>query len=162
MAKVYNIISITAFCLAAAGLTLSIVFWFKFKIPKIMSELSGKAVRKSASVQSGQKRMANSVYKPKSVEVRKGDIEDKTESNSDSIKQNRQTKEFGFFSTDSHETGTKNLRRNIGTVDLNHNREGGTRELQKGGGILSGTADMSRGDFKIIQSIVLIHTDEVI
>lgn len=47
MAQIYNTVSLVAFCLAGVGFLLSLFFWFKFRIPKVISDLSGRTARKS-------------------------------------------------------------------------------------------------------------------
>lgn len=47
MAQIYRIVSIAAFSLAGVSLVLAVIFWVKFRIWKVISDLSGRTARKS-------------------------------------------------------------------------------------------------------------------
>lgn len=47
MSEIYRIISMVAFGISAVCLILSVFFWIKFNIPKIIGDLSGRNARKS-------------------------------------------------------------------------------------------------------------------
>lgn len=47
MSEIYRIISMVAFSISAVCLILSVIFWIKFNIPKILGDLSGRNARKS-------------------------------------------------------------------------------------------------------------------
>ena len=47
MAEILSIISTSSFVLAALFLALAIFFWFKFGIPAIIGDLSGRTAKKS-------------------------------------------------------------------------------------------------------------------
>ncbi len=47
MAQVLSIIAIISFVIAVIAFGLAIFFWFKFKIPSVIGDLSGRTARKS-------------------------------------------------------------------------------------------------------------------
>lgn len=47
MAQVLSIISIISFIVAGLAFLLAVFFWFKFKIPSVIGDLSGRTARKS-------------------------------------------------------------------------------------------------------------------
>lgn len=43
--QIYSTVSTVAFCLSGAGFLFTLFFWFKFRIPEVISELSGRSAR---------------------------------------------------------------------------------------------------------------------
>lgn len=150
MAQIYQSVSIATFTLGAVCLVLAIFFWFKFDIWKIIGDLSGRTAKKSIE----QMRTANEAsgkksYRPTPVAQKRGKL-------TEPIVYDTKEKK-----TEYSESETDALRYSpSGTEVLAE----GTEILDVGRGIPAGmendTSDFE--PFDMIQSIVLIHTEEVI
>lgn len=187
MAQVYNIISIVGFSLAGIFFILAVVFWIRFNIPKIVGDLTGRTARKSISqMRSENERSGKKVYTPQpsagsgsirlknlgdektaSLSVEKGSKSDENEK-TELLEQQAETE----LLTEGMETEL--LGQEMETELLKEAEDttllGGTDELLENDnetGLLDeGTILLNEEgnvrDFRIIQSIVYIHTQEVI
>ncbi len=64
MAEVLSIISIISFVIAGICLTLAVFFWFKFDIPAVIGDLSGRTARKSiAKMREENEKSGNKSYR---------------------------------------------------------------------------------------------------
>lgn len=71
MAQTYNLISIAAFFAAGISLVVTMVCWFRFKIPKIMGELSGRTAKKSiAQMREENEKRGREIFHPVPSEVK--------------------------------------------------------------------------------------------
>lgn len=191
MAQVYNIISIVGFSLAGIFFILAVVFWIRFNIPKIVGDLTGRTARKSISqMRSENERSGKKVYTPQSsagsgsirlknlgdektasLSVEKGSKSDENEK-TELLEQQAETElltEGMETELLSQEMETELLMEAEDTTLL-----GGTDELleesyvydDETGLLDEGTMLLNEEgnvrDFRIIQSIVYIHTQEVI
>lgn len=150
MAQIYQIISITAFSLAAVCLVLAVFFWFKFDIWKIIGDLSGRTAKKSIE----QMRTANEAsgkksYRPTPVAQSRGKLTEPIvyEKKLQEVKGSKNETDVLRYSA----SGTEVL-------------SGGTEVLETA--VTSLEEENSKASefeaFDILQSIVLIHTEEVI
>lgn len=142
MAQIYRIVSIAAFSLAGVSLVLAVIFWVKFRIWKVISDLSGRTARKSIE----QMRAANEKSPKKSYHsvLAAAGCAKLTEP----ILQKEQ-KEAAIRNGE----GTSLLQYSVNGTEIL--KTAGLRRKEKG-------SVQEHRDFRILQDIVVIHTNEVI
>lgn len=150
MAQIYQTISIVTFSLAAVSLILAVVLWFKFDIWKIIGDLSGRTAKKSIEhMRSANEASGRKSYRPTPVAESRGKL-------TEQIVYEKKEKEAGKSGKETDvlkysPSGTEVL-------------PGGTEILETGvmNQALAGSQSDGFEAFDILQSIVLIHTEEVI
>ena len=75
MADILSIISLVSFILASVCFVLAIVFWFGFKIPTVIGDLSGRTARKSiAKIRESNEKSGAKSYRPSTVNAERGKL----------------------------------------------------------------------------------------
>ena len=157
MAQTYNIISIAAFSLAGAGLIVSVILWFKFGIWGIISDLSGRTAKKSIEqMRAENEKSGKKSFRPSPVALERGGITEAVEivQSSSDVTEKLSADENA---TEVLEDGTEVLVDN--TELLNET------SLLDGANASSGGTEFLSGDlksFRMIQDIILVHTNETI
>lgn len=142
MTQIYQIISIVTFSLAAVSLGLAVILWFKFRIWKIIGDLSGRTAKKSIErMRSANEKSGRKSYRPTPVE------ESREKLRKPVILEEKDTDVLQYSAN-----GTEVL--SNGTVPLDSI---GPEKRQEAGNIPEKSEV-----FKVLQRIVLIHTEEVI
>ena len=176
MAEVLSIISLVSFIIAGISFALAVTFFFVFKIPNVIGDLSGKNAQRSiAQLRAINEKSGSKAYKTSETNAKRGKL---TGTMEDSGKLNKKNKKSGELKKkassefDRPETGllesnvadktdvqqTELLDTNDETGLLGDPNETETLELA------SNKAKPRVGGKKleIIEDIMLIHTEEVI
>lgn len=76
-AEILSLISTISFVVAAISLVFAIFFWFNFKIPSVIGDLSGRTARRSiARMRASNERAGGQGYKPSAANVDRGKLTD--------------------------------------------------------------------------------------
>lgn len=76
-AEILSLISTISFVIAAISFVLAAFFWFNFKIPSVIGDLSGRTAKKSiARIRASNERAAGQGYKPSMTNVKRGKVTD--------------------------------------------------------------------------------------
>jgi len=88
ISEILSLISVASFIAAGIFLILAVFFWFRFKIPEVIGDLSGRTARKSiARMRAYNEQSGNKSYRASSVNVSRGKITSQmTEKNEDIAK----------------------------------------------------------------------------
>lgn len=169
MAQTYNIISIVAFSLAGLGLAVSVFIWFKFDIWGIIGDLSGRTARKSIEqMRAENEKSGKKSFRPSPIAIERGGL---TEAVEIIRSANEETEKLGPEEnvTELLADGTEVLC--DGTEILNESSEYYETELLNETTVLNeaefpeeGTTVLSEdtGSFRMVQDIILVHTNETI
>lgn len=77
-AELYKIISIVGFCMAGVFLVLSIILFIKFRIVKVIGDLTGTNAKKAISIIREQnENTGNKAFKPSPLNMERGKITEK-------------------------------------------------------------------------------------
>lgn len=172
MATTFRIVSIVMFCLAGACLAFGIFCFFRFKIPKIIGDLSGRTAKKSIEqMRAENEKSGNKSYRPHPVAQSRGTVTEPIKQSGRLKKQKAQKQPVSKKAESSPPNNTGSGATDVlddlnATEPLNYN-EGGTEILGEGTQVLSGdeiqvALNQSETKLKMIQNIVFIHTEEVI
>lgn len=152
-ASLFRIIAIVSFALAIAFLVFAIFAFIKFKIPKIIGDLSGRNAKKSIEqMREENEKSGKKAFRPHPVAVDRGTITESIDTSKDSKKPPADV-------TSDDDNVTEKL-----NYDSN-----GTEVLGEGTEVLS--ADMlneavqqqqNSTEMTMLQNIVFVHTDEAI
>lgn len=164
LASIFKTVSIVLFALAAACLTLGVITFIVFKIPNVIGDLTGRNARKSIEqMRESNEKGGKKSHRPHPVASDRGTLTEQIkDSKKFSQKQNAKSKPIAFDGS-----GATDVLEDINaTVNLNY-AQNGTEVLNEGTQVLSNEVIQSAlseatVNFKMIQNIVLIHTDEVI
>lgn len=75
MAEILSIISLVSYIVAGICFALAILFWFVFKIPTVIGDLSGRTARKSiAQMRENNEKSGGKIYKSSSTNVNRGKL----------------------------------------------------------------------------------------
>lgn len=89
MAQTLQILSIISFAVAGVCLVLAIFFWFFFKIPTVIGDLSGRTARKSiAKMRAANEKTGAKSYKESKTNAERGKLTD-TMPGSDKLKKKK-------------------------------------------------------------------------
>ena len=167
-----NIVSIIFFIIAGVSLLVAIYSFVRFNIPQIIGELSGRTAKKSiAQMRDKNVKTGDKSHRPSPAAKERGTLTDKIENKKSVEKKNENvaTVEEGtelLNSTEKLPNGNQTeLLNDNATVPLNDNA---TTVLSEETTVLTNNdnsqinASNDSNDFKIIQNIVLIHTNETI
>lgn len=170
MAQTYNLISIVAFSLAGVGLIVSVILWFKFGIWGIIGDLSGRTAKKSIEqMRAENEKSGIKGYRPSPIALERGGITEAVELIQSS---NTATEKL-----DPEENATEVLA--DGTEVLIDGTEvlANETDVLEETGLLNETTLLSEADdtnggtellsedfaaFRMIQDIILVHTNETI
>lgn len=163
MAEIYQAVSITAFSLSGISLIFAVFCFIKFKIPKIIGDLSGRTAKRSiAQMRTMNEKSIKTPYRPASSvkETRpiKKEAEEKPEK--------KESKKKFAFSKKSADDATELLAASGDTELLEYDGQattllgGDTEALGKRPA--EKKKDKSVERFELVQDIILLHTEEVI
>lgn len=77
MAEILSIISIVSFVVAGICLLFALFFWFKFKIPSVIGDLSGRTARKSiAQMRDYNEKSGKKSHRSSAANLERGRITD--------------------------------------------------------------------------------------
>lgn len=164
-----NIVSIIFFIIAGVSLLVAIYSFVRFNIPQIIGELSGRTAKKSiAQMRDKNVKTGDKSHRPSPAAKERGTLTDKIEKK-EMVKVNTATAEEGTELLNS----TEKLSNNIQTELLAENEtelldDNATTVLSEETTVLTNNDNSQinvsndSNDFKIIQNIVLIHTNETI
>lgn len=154
MAEILSIISFISFGISGTCFILAIFFWFKFKIPSVVGDLSGKTARKSiAKMRESNEKSGKKSYQSSSVNVNRGKV---TESMPDTRPETGILEENKGKIVDRQ--GTELLDEDETTGLLIE--EEGTEPLQQ---MEKQFVKRTGGkELVMLEEIMLVHTDEVL
>lgn len=76
-AEILSLISTISFVIAAISFVVAVFFWFNFKIPAVIGDLSGRTAKKSiAQMRANNERVGGRGYRPSSTNARRGRLTD--------------------------------------------------------------------------------------
>lgn len=76
-AEILSLISTISYDIAAISCVLAVFFWFYFKIPSVVGDLSGRTARKSiARMRASNERAGGQGYKPSVANINRGKLTD--------------------------------------------------------------------------------------
>ncbi len=76
-AEILSLISTISFVIAAISLVLAVFFWFFFKIPSVIGDLSGRTAKKSiAKMRYANEKAGGQGYKPSAANASRGKLTD--------------------------------------------------------------------------------------
>ena len=152
MAQIYTVISMVSFVLAGVFLLISCFLWFKFNIYKIVGDLSGRTAKKG--IEKMRKKNEDPGNRPRATYMA-GNRQGITEKIETAPTQNDAVN----FSNEGTELLPEYER--IGALSSNDDDSEGTELLQNETEFL--VEDNSQIErLKIVDSIVLIHSNEII
>lgn len=168
MAQTLSTLSIISFAVAGISLVLSLFFWFFFKIPTVIGDLSGRTARKSiARMRAANEKTGNKSYKESKTNVARGKL-------TDTIKNSGKLKKNAVKDDDRPETGllTENQAKEVSseaTGLLNDEKDETTGLLVDEDATapldspIQNTEKRKGGKkLKMLNEVIIIHTDEVI
>lgn len=166
MAETLSTLSIISFAVAGVCLVLAVFFAFFFKIPTVIGDLSGRTARKSiAKMRAANEKTGSKTYKQSKTNAARGkltgNIPDSAKLNKKESRRNSDKPETGLLaenkadSIDSEETGVLDSEATGLLID-----EEATAALDTA---VQPAAKRTGGKaLKLIEEVMLIHTDEVI
>lgn len=76
-AEILSLISTISYVIAAISFALAIFFWFSFKIPSVIGDLSGRTAKRSiAQMRASNERAGGQGYKPSTTNASRGKLTD--------------------------------------------------------------------------------------
>lgn len=161
MAEILSTVSLVSYLAGAVFGAAAIVFWFLFKIPSIIGDLSGRNARKSIQkMRANNEKSGNKSYRPNSFNIKRGKLTEKMEERKGG--KPGQPYETGILK----ENRAESHRREETALLV---EEEGTRPLEEG----TATELLAENERKIerknpsvniqmIEEVILLHTEEVI
>lgn len=166
MAETLSTLSIISFAVAGASFVLAVFFWFFFKIPTVIGDLSGRTARKSiAKMRAANEKTGAKTYKESKTNAERGKL---TASIPDPQKLN---KKKWVINSNKPETGLLDENKAISTVPektalLNSETTGLLIDEDATATLIPTAAPAAKQSggkaLKLLEEVVLIHTDEVI
>lgn len=162
--EIYKIISTVGFILAAIMLILSIFLFFKFNIPKVIGDITGKTAKKAIQrIHEQNEQSGDKAYKSSPVNIARGKIMDKVTNSGNLIVQDNRpiVVDVGTGKISTQELNDQNQ-----TTVLCSDSDDTTALYITGS--LDGKANVNNHSQEINQQtnleidITFIHTDEVI
>lgn len=155
MAEVLSTLSLISFITAGLCFVLAILFFIKFGIPTVIGDLSGHTARKSIKkMRENNENSGHKSYKPSTNNVLRGKI---TGSIPDLKEINRSTDEHP--ETDLLKSNKSEFNENYETTGLLNNSK---KAVQTENMVTTEKVKDNVIQLKIIDDVLLIHTDEVI
>lgn len=172
MAQIFNTVSIVGFILSAVFLALSIFLFIKLNIPKIIGDLSGRTARKSiAQMREDNEKSGDKSYRPHPVAVNRGTLTEPIKEEAKQKKKKTAKKQPAPSKAKATAKKAADITAQLPndgneTTPLSFNMNG-TEVLSEGTQVLSSDAiqsalEQKSVEVKMLQSIVFLHTDEVI
>lgn len=166
MAETLSTLSIISFAVAGVCLVLALFFWFFFKIPTVISDLSGRTARKSIEkMRAANEKTGTKTYKESKTNASRGKLTASIP-DSEKLKKNKT-----IINSDKPETGllAENKANSIDSeeTDILDSEATGLLINEEATASLDTAVPQvtKRTDgkkVKIIEEIMLVHTDEVI
>lgn len=176
-AEILSLISMISFVIAAISFLLAIFFWFSFKIPSVIGDLSGRTAKKSiARMRASNEKAGGQGYKPSAANASRGKLTDtmqhsrKLTDNSKKKPAPEQKKTTG--ANVMPETGLLETNKAV-TVDKNQTEmldvpeatgllvdENATAPLHEAPNLFAKRSGGKK--LRMLDEVILIHTDEVI
>lgn len=166
--------SYISFALSAVFLILAVFFCIKFRVIRIIGDLSGITAKRSiAKMRENNEKTGVKIHRASSINIDRGKITDKIKESEDFANigsmQNESRLETGLLAeniSDNQMDITTELLDNSDTCFLNENvgqalDSDATGALSENQGPLSANESNSNG-FMIVDEIMILHTDEVI
>lgn len=164
MAETLQLLSIISFAVAAACLVLAIFLWFFFKIPDVIGDLSGRTARKSiARMRAANEKSGSKSYKESKANAERGKLT--------GTMPGIQKKKTDGLNDNKPETGLLNDNKAEGL----ETEDTGMLESETTGLLVDdeATAPLNASvqkpraktggkKLKMLEEVILIHTDEVI
>lgn len=164
MAETLQLLSIISFAVAAACLALAVFLWFFFRIPDVIGDLSGRTARKSiAKMRAANEKSGSKSYKESKANAERGKLT--------GTMPGIQGKKTDNLDENKPETGLLNENKAEGL----ESEATGVLESETTGLLVDdeATAPLSMPEqkpkakiggkkLKMIEEVILIHTDEVI
>ncbi len=152
MAEILSILSIVAFAVAGVCLVLAAFFWFFFKIPTVIGDLTGRTARKSiAKLRAANEKSGNKTHKESKENAARGKV------TAAIPKANSNKVETGILSDNQAEGGVAGVSTEAETVSL---------EIETTVSLgISPTIHAKRTGGKtlvMLEEVILTHTNEVI
>lgn len=160
MAEVLSIISVISFVIAGICLALAVFFWFKFGIPAVIGDLSGRTARKSiARMREENEKSGNKAYRSSAVNRERVAITNPIPGSSPTTGRDLETGILAENRVDGYdEQQTELLSENEETALLVDENE--TAPLEA---VVEQPVVRSGGKkLKMLDEVTLVHTDEVI
>ena len=169
-AEILSLISLISYIVAGVSLVLALFFWFFFKIPSVIGDLSGRTARKSiARKRASNERSAGKGYQPSVTNVNRGKLTE-TMGHSRKLK-NSQRKDLAGNSEQMPETGLLDANR----ADVVDSPQTELLDNEATGVLVDDEATVALDQdipkpvrrsggkkLNMIDEVILIHTDEVI
>lgn len=180
-AEILSLVSLISYIVAGVCLVLAVFFWFFFKIPSVIGDLSGRTAKKSIEkMRQANVRSGNKSYRTSATNEARGKLTDTMQHSSRLKKGKVQEKKAAESETVRPETGL--LAENKATAYVNENTEvldggettGSLLDEEATGRLVDDEATMTlnveatpakrTGGKKLtmINEVMLINTDEVI
>lgn len=165
LAQFYQILSYVAFALAGMSFAFAVYCFFRFNIIKIINDLTGRTAKLSiAKKRSENEKSGDKSFRPTQKAKDRGKTTDKIRESEKLM--NKKPSKYSE-ATDVLDDGTELLAPESMAVETVDSSEEGTDVLTDATEVLVNKVsepeiDILPSGFEIIQSIVLIHTNEVI
>lgn len=164
-----NIVSIIFFIIAGVSLLVAIYSFVRFNIPQIIGELSGRTAKKSiAQMRDKNVKTGDKSHRPSPAAKEHGTLTDKIEKK-ETVNVNTATAEEGTELLNSTEKlSNDNQTELLAENETELSDDNATTVLSEETTVLTNNDNSQinvsndSNDFKIIQNIVLIHTNETI
>ncbi len=109
-AEILSLVSLISYIIAGICLVLAVFFWFAFKIPSVIGDLSGRTARKSiARMRASNEKAGGQGYKPSAANASRGKLTDTMQHSkklaTDTPKSKAKSKSKGADSSGMPETG---------------------------------------------------------
>lgn len=154
-----NTVSIVFFVIAAVSLLVAIYAFIRFNIPQVIGELSGRTARKSiAQMRDKNNKTGNKAHRPSPSAIERGTLTDKIEGKSKTSKAEKNAEKNAAKKADPN--ATVPLSNNSDATELLADDE--TTVLSNAEAQSNVSQNAKIDGFKVIKSIVLIHTNETI
>lgn len=168
MANIFSISTIVLFALASVCLLFAIFAFITFKIPNIIGDLTGRNARRSIEqMRQENEKGGKKSHRPHPVASDRGTLTEQIKESKKLSQKSVQKQTAKPKTIVPDGSGATDVLEDINaTVNLNYDKNG-TEILNGGTQVLSNEVIQSAlnettVNFKMIQDIVLIHTDEVI
>lgn len=171
MASIFKIVSIVLFSLAAVCLVFAVFAFITFKIPNVIGDLTGRNARKSIEkMRDANEKGGKKSYRPHPVASDRGTLTEpikQSKKESKKLSKTAKTEPKRKESQTFDGSGATDVLEDINaTTKLDYNADG-TEILSAGTEVLSEETmqtalNENTVKIKMIQNIILIHTEEVI
>lgn len=160
MAEILHTLSIISFVLAVLFVIMAIIFWFVFKIPNVIGDLSGHNARKSiAQMRQNNEKTGDKSYKASKRNLDRGKLTGTMEGIDKSGNKNEETGLLKENLVKEREIEATGLLVDQAAADL-FDESGETASLGHEDNIRN--REPSSVIIKTLEEVILVHTEEVI